>query len=222
VTPAEPDLMTAPHRLRGDRVWLESPRPEHAEAFAAGVLASMPALVYVDWTRQPDIAWARRFCADDARCRAEGADLAFHVFAQDDGGWVGRIDVHSIDREACRGEIGYVGHAARSGQGLMREAVGLVIDLCWRLGFERIEAMSDARNTRALRFAESLGLVREGVLRHHERDATGELCDMVLYAGLRPQPAARPAATPAESTAQTTADRPADRPADKPAVAPGA
>lgn len=182
-----PDLMTAPHRLRGARVWLETPRPEHAEAFAAGVLASMPELLYVIWSRRRvDVGWARRFCEEDARCRAEGEDLAFHVFAQDDGGWVGRIDVHSIDREACRGEIGYVGHAARAGQGLMREAVGLVIDLCWQLGFERIEAMSDARNTRALRFAESLGMRREGVLHRHERDPMGELCDMVLYACWRP------------------------------------
>jgi RimJ/RimL family protein N-acetyltransferase len=147
----------------------------------------MPALLYVVWSQRPvDVAWARRFCEDDARCIAEGVDLAFHVFALDDGGWVGRIDVHSIDREAGRGEIGYVGHAARAGQGLMREAVLRVIDLCWQIGFERIEAMSDARNTRALRFAESLGMAREGVLRRHERDPMGALCDMVLYARLNP------------------------------------
>ena len=169
------------------RVRLEAPRAEHAEAFAAGVLASIPALLYVVWSQRPvDVAWARRFCEDDARCIAEGVDLAFHVFALDDGGWVGRIDVHSIDREACRGEIGYVGHAARAGQGLMREAVLRVIELCWQIGFERIEAMSDARNTRALRFAESLGMDREGVLRRHERDPMGKLCDMVLYARLNP------------------------------------
>ncbi len=46
--------------------------------------------------------------------------------------------------------------------------------------------MSDARNTRALHFAETLGLLREGLLRRHERDPRGELCDVVLYATFNP------------------------------------
>lgn len=183
------DLAAVPARLDGERVWLEVPRTEHAAAFLGGVLASMPALLYVAW-RPDGLAWAERFCADDARCVAEGRDLAWHVFARDDGGWAGRIDVHTLDRDALRGEIGYVGHAARAGQGLMREAVGLVIAACWQMGFQRIEAMSDARNTRALRFAEACGLQFEGVLHRHERDPQGALCDMAVYAALNPQPEA--------------------------------
>jgi RimJ/RimL family protein N-acetyltransferase len=189
LTPAA--LAAAPTVLHGPRVRLETPRSEHAEAFAAGVLASMPELLYVVWSQRPvGTEWARHFCEDDARCTAAGQDLAFHVFALADGGWVGRIDVHSIDFDAARGEIGYVGHSQRSSQGLMREAALLVIELCFALGFERIEAMSDARNARALRFAEGLGLQREGLLRRHERDPQGALCDMVLYAILRSRSAA--------------------------------
>lgn len=177
------DLRTVPRRLEGRRVWLETPREEHAEAFAAGVLASMPALLYVNWRQAAvDPEWARRFCLSDARCTAAGEDLAFHVFARDDGGWVGRIDVHTIDLEAGRGEIGYVGHARRAGQGLMHEAAVRVIETCFAHGFQRIEAMSDARNQRALHFARTLGMQREGVLRRHERDPQGELCDMVIFA----------------------------------------
>ena len=180
-------LAAAPATLYTPRLRLEAPRPDHAEAFAAGVAASMASLAYVAWGLRPrSVAWALRFCEDDARSLAAGEDLAFHVFALADGAWVGRIDVHSNDFVACRGEIGYVGHQQRAGQGLMREAVLAVIELCFSLGYERIEAMSDARNTRALRFAEALGLQREGVLRRHERDPQGQLCDMVLYATLRP------------------------------------
>lgn len=175
----------APRRLQTARTRLEVPCAGHAEAFAAGVLASMPVLLFVDWhPLRPQ--WAERFCADDARCFDEGRDLAWHVFALDDGGWVGRIDVHTIDLDAWRGEIGYVGHAVRSGQGLMREAVLAVLQACWALGFQRIEAMSDARNTRALRFAESVGLVREGLLRRHERDPQGRWCDVAIMAALNP------------------------------------
>lgn len=181
------ELKAVPRRLEGGRVWLETPREEHAEAFASGVLASMPALLYVNWSQAPvDHEWARRFCASDARCTAEGEDLAFHVFARDDGGWVGRIDVHTIDLDAGRGEIGYVGHSLRAGQGLMREAALRVIEACFEQGFQRIEAMSDARNDRALHFAQTLGMQHEGVLRRHERDPQGALCDMVLFAILNP------------------------------------
>lgn len=180
-------LSAAPATLHTPRLRLEAPRPDHAEAFAAGVAASMASLAYVAWGLRPrSVEWARRFCEDDAISLAAGEDLAFHVFALADGAWVGRIDVHSNDFVACRGEIGYVGHQQRTGQGLMREAVLAVIDLCFSLGYERIEAMSDARNARALHFAEALGLQREGVLRRHERDPQGQLCDMVLYATLRP------------------------------------
>ncbi len=186
------DITSAPATLQTARLRLESPRPDaHAVAFAEGVAANMPSLGFVNWGLRPrDVAWARRFCEDDARSRAAGEDLTFHVFERADHGWAGRIDVHSIDFAAARGEIGYVGDQRRAGRGLMREAVRAVMALCFTLGFERLEAMSDARNHRALHFALSLGLRFEGVMRHHERDRYGQLCDMVLYAVLRGEAAA--------------------------------
>ena len=181
------DLSAASSTLLAARVRLEIPRAEHAAAFCEGVAASMPALTYVTWSlRLRDLAWAMGFCEDDARSAAAGERLAFHVFEIEGGAWVGRIDVHTIDFAAARGEIGYVANLRHAGRGLMREAVLAVIGLCFRLGFERIEAMSDARNARALHFAQTLGMTREGLLRRHERDPQGEFCDMVLYATLNP------------------------------------
>ena len=186
------DISSAPATLLTARLRLESPRADaHAVAFAEGVAATMPSLGFVNWGLRPrDVAWARRFCEDDARSRAAGQDLTFHVFELADHGWAGRIDVHSIDFAAARGEIGYVGDQRRAGRGLMHEAVRAVMAMCFTLGFERLEAMSDARNNRALRFATSVGLQFEGVLRHHERDPHGDLCDMVVYAMLRGEAAA--------------------------------
>ncbi len=181
------DLTRAPATVHARRVRLESPRPDHATGFAAGVAASMPLLNHVTWGLRPrDVDWALRFCADDARSVAAGEDLVFHVIDAGDGGWVGRLDLHTIDRLAARGEIGYVGDCRRAGRGLMREAAQALIGLCFDLGFARIEAMSDARNRRALHFAETLGMQREGLLRCHERDPHGQLCDMVLFAILNP------------------------------------
>jgi RimJ/RimL family protein N-acetyltransferase len=181
------DLKAAPRLLLTPRLRLETPRSEHAAAFADGVAATMPALTYVEWGLRPrDVKWARGFCERDAISVAAGDDLAFHAFEMEGGAWVGRIDVHTIDFDAARGEIGYVGDLRHAGRGLMREAVLAVIDLCFAIGFERIEAMSDARNTRALHFAAALGLHHEGLLRRHERDPQGEFCDMALYATLNP------------------------------------
>lgn len=187
MAPARLDIGGAPATLQTTRLRLESPRPDdHAVAFAEGVAVSMPSLAYVAWGLRPrDVAWARRFCEDDTRSRAAGEDLTFHVFELADGGWAGRIDVHRIDFAAARGEIGYVADQRRAGRGLMREAVRAVMAMCFSLGFERLEVISDARNHRALHFAATLGLQREGVLRHHEHDPQGELCDMVVYAMLR-------------------------------------
>ena len=182
------DLTSAPHTLQTLRVRLETARGDHAAAFGEGVAATMPALAYVVWGLRPrDLDWARRFCEADARSVAACEDLVFHVFEHADGGWVGRIDVHTIDFAAARGEIGYVGDLRRAGRGLMREAALAVIGLCFELGFERIEAMSDARNHRAVRFAEQLGMACKGVLRRHERDPQGQPCDMALYAILNPR-----------------------------------
>jgi RimJ/RimL family protein N-acetyltransferase len=187
------DLKSAPRVLLTERLRLESPRLEHAEPFAAGVQASMSALTYVVWGVKPrDIAWARRFCEGDSMSVAAGEDLVFHVLARADDAWVGRIDVHTIDFEHARGEIGYVGDVRLAGHGLMREAALAVIQLCFDLGFQRIEAMSDMRNTRALRFAEALGMQREGILRRHERDPYGRMCDQAIYAVLNEGPTREP------------------------------
>lgn len=183
------DLRTAPQALHTARLRLEAPALRHAAAFAAGVQASRATLDFVAWRLRPcDLAWAQGFCQRDADSRAAGLDLAFHAFTRDSGAWVSRIDVHSIDFDAARGEIGYVGDVRQSGRGLMREAVRAVITMCFDIGFERIEAMSDARNARALHFADSLGVLqREGVLRRHERDLDGLPCDMVLWSALNPR-----------------------------------
>jgi RimJ/RimL family protein N-acetyltransferase len=187
------DLKPAPQLLLTPRLRLETPRADHAEAFAAGVQASMHELAYVVWGLKPrDIVWARRFCEDDARSVAAGQDLVFHVFERVDDAWVGRIDVHTIAFDHARGEMGYVGHARHAGRGLMREAALAVIQLCFDLGFQRIEAMSDVRNTRALRFAEALGMQCEGTMRRHERDPLGRMCDQALYAIVNQGPTREP------------------------------
>jgi RimJ/RimL family protein N-acetyltransferase len=63
-----------------------------------------------------------------------------------------------------------------------------VLKLGFSLGVNRIEASCDTRNLRAIRFAEQLGMRREGVLRSHSRDPQRVLSDDVLLSMLRDDP----------------------------------
>lgn len=181
-------LIAAPRALQSPRLRLESPHEDHAPAFLDSLLRTLPALRYVGWGQVArDLPWAVGFCLHGAQLVATGECLVFNAFTRDGGRYVGRIDLHTFDFEAPRCEIGYVGDEATAGQGLMREAVLAVMAFGFSLGLQRIHALSDARNVRALRFAESLGMQREGLLRHFERDPQGGLADMVMFAALAPE-----------------------------------
>jgi RimJ/RimL family protein N-acetyltransferase len=164
-----------------------SPVEAHAAAFVDALNVSLADWRFVGFAQQPrDLAWAQRFCAGDTKWVDDGEAVIFNVFERAGGAFVGRIDLHTLDLEADRAEIGYVADSRRAGRGLMREAALAVIQFGFNLGFERVEAMSDARNQRAVRFALGMGFTHEGVLHRHERDPQGALCDMVLLAMLKP------------------------------------
>jgi RimJ/RimL family protein N-acetyltransferase len=186
------DLQRAPRRLLTPRLVLETPRLEHAAAVMASINASLPELRFIDWGQHAvDRIWADAFARRGERFVADGEALIYYAFERgrrdERGAFVGNLDLHSFDFEAPRCEIGYVADSAHAGRGLMREAALAVVETAFALGFVRIEALTDARNARALRFAErSLGFVREGTLRAHRRDVRGELCDEVVFARLHP------------------------------------
>ena len=187
--------------------------PALADFFNAS-LPDWPFIGWPKFFRDP--VWAEQFCVRGLQYIEEGENLIFNVFevkakakakAQDSavadadgnadadadadadaraGVCIGRIDLHSFDFDAPRCEIGYVGDPRVSGRGCLREATLAVLDLGFALGLARIEAFSDVRNQRAVKFALDLGFEREGVVRHRERDPQGELCSQVLLARLRP------------------------------------
>ena len=192
--------------------------PALADFFNAS-LPDWPFIGWPKFFRDP--AWAEQFCVRGLQYIEEGENLIFNVFevkakakakAQDSavadadgnadadadadadaraGVCIGRIDLHSFDFDAPRCEIGYVGDPRVSGRGCLREATLAVLDLGFALGLARIEAFSDVRNQRAVKFALDLGFEREGVVRHRERDPQGELCSQVLLARLRPADSAQ-------------------------------
>jgi RimJ/RimL family protein N-acetyltransferase len=174
-------LKAAPEVLSTPRLRLERPKPEHAAVVMESVNASLPDLRFVDWGVAPvDAERAMHLYERDAEMVASGSCLIYHAFELHSGVFVGSVDLHSFDFEVPRCEIGYVGDSRRSGSGLMNEAAAAVIVLAFELGVERVAAFCDVRNERSIRFAERLGMRREGVLRSHARNPQGERCDQVV------------------------------------------
>ena len=188
-------LRDAPRVLHTQRLTLEAPRVEHAQAFVDMLNASLAGWRFIGWGQVPrDLAWGEQFCRRGAQYVEDGEDLIFTVFDTATDDCIGRIDLHSFDFDAPRCEIGYAGNTLFAGRGLMREASLAVVDLGFGLGCQRIEAFSDLRNQRAIDFALSLGFDCEGVVRSRERDPQGLLCDQVMLARLKPAAAAGQAA----------------------------
>ena len=172
--------------------------PAHAAALAESINASLPDLRFISWGQKPVTAeWAETFCRRGVKWVEEGECVILHAFERDGGAFVGRIDLHSFDFEAPRCEIGYVGDSRRTGRGLMREAVLDVVALAFEIGFMRVQALSDTRNERALRFARSLGFVHEGLLHAYERDPWGGLATQAMFAAFHPDAPPRAAPSPA-------------------------
>ncbi len=182
-------LAQAPRELRSARLVLHAPRPEFAAVFVESLNTSLPGLGYIGWAqRARTLEWAQRFMAEGLAYVDEGDCLIFYAFEKASGQYVGRVDLHSWDFDAPRCEVGYVGDARVQGRGLMREAVLACVQLAFALGVARVQALSEANNTRALRFAEhALGFTREGVLRNFERDAQGRLGQQVMFASYNPK-----------------------------------
>jgi len=180
-------LIHAPRRIDTPRLRLEAPARAHAGAVLESTNLSLPTLGFIAWAQSPwTMEKAEGFCEHGLQMVNEGDCLIFNAFRRDDGAFVGRIDLHSFDFDTPRAEIGYVGDVRQAGRGLMREAVLAVMALGFGLGLVRIEAISEVGNERALRFADTLGMVREGRLHHRERDARGELCDQLMFAAFPP------------------------------------
>mgnify|MGYP001627315437 CR=1 FL=1 len=108
-------------------------------------------------------------------------DFAFYT---QDGSFLGRGGLHTIDWSVPCGEFGYWLTEKAQGQGYLSEAIAALETEFFNLGFERLEIRCDPRNTRSAKVAERLGYTLEGVLRRETR-FQGTLRDTMVWAKLR-------------------------------------
>ena len=127
---------------------------------------------------------AREWMTATSAGMGAGTDLALLVVGAEDGELLGSVGLHAIDPASGRCSAGYwVTEPARR-RGVATRALSLVC----RFGFDglnlrRIELWIEPDNAGSIGVAESVGFVREGVLRSF-MEVGGRRRDMLMYSVL--------------------------------------
>ncbi|MGH2953257.1 MAG: GNAT family N-acetyltransferase [Solirubrobacterales bacterium] len=177
-----------------------SPRPIEfpVEGLSDGVVrlrlltdADLPAIV--DAAQDPEIPrWttvphpygtndARHFLRTATAGREAGTDLAVLIVDPGDDRLLGAVGLHGIDPATGRCHAGYWVAADARRRGGASRALRLLCGFAFEeLDVKRIEVWIDPGNAPSLRVAESVGFVREGLLRSF-MPIRGERRDMLVY-----------------------------------------
>lgn len=176
---------TEPPNLEGRRVRLRALRDDDADGLFVP-FSDPEAMRYRSTMPVADLAQIRdriRLVRDWFAAR-EGLQWAIALHADDR--CVGTATLFNISRANRRAEFGCSLARMLWGQGIGREALGLMLRFGFdKLGLERIEADVDPRNAESIRLVERVGFQREGLLRARWR-VGGEVQDSAFHGLLRP------------------------------------
>jgi ribosomal-protein-alanine N-acetyltransferase len=135
---------------------------------------------YWSWTAYTELAQAEALLAEIHDFFRSGTLHQWGVARTEDDTVIGTCTLAQIDRVHRRTEIGFALGRAHWGQGLMREAVGALLQHAFgELRMRRVEADVDPRNAASLRLLERFGFEREGRLRERY-EVGGETQDSVI------------------------------------------
>ncbi|RUT31171.1 N-acetyltransferase [Arsenicitalea aurantiaca] len=173
--------------LQGRRIVLRAPQPRDYQAWYEARRSSIAFLKPFEprWT-EADLA-PRVFSERLRRGREEaraGTDFGFMLFlgASEDAPLVGGITLSNIRRRAAQCvTLGYWMAASHAGQGLMSEAVGLVLPFCFdTLALHRVHAAILPHNQPSRRVLEKNGFREEGYAENYLQ-IDGRWADHVLF-----------------------------------------
>lgn len=139
-------------------------------------------LPYAAWVAMDDaVHWYHRMLG----LITDGKIAYNAVVEKATGKVVGGTLLRDLDGDTGKLEVGYVLGRAFWGKGLMREAVGAVVDHAFATPqMRRVEAHIDGRNIASQKLVEGLGFQREALLRDHWLDK-GDVSDSLIYGVLR-------------------------------------
>lgn len=100
-----------------------------------------------------------------------------------DGAFLGGIGLHVHDWAVPSFEVGYWIRQSAEGQGLVTEAVKLLVTCAFSgLAAQRVQLRCDARNERSANVARRAGFVHEGTFRNHTVTTDGTLETTLIFA----------------------------------------
>ncbi len=154
--------------------------PEHIESFHRALDTVARERKYLTLLEAPPLAQTREFVLNNVKC----GNPQFVALAE--GEVVGWCDVrrHFFPAHAHRGTLGLGIIPAYRGRGLGARLLNVTLETAFDAGFVRIEFDVHADNVRAIALYDSVGLVREGII----RDAVcvdGEYRDAITMALVR-------------------------------------
>jgi RimJ/RimL family protein N-acetyltransferase len=138
--------------------------------------------------RPPSGAELGRLAEHAAAERAAGRSVSLTIVQSGSDRCCGRVEVHQVDWENRRADLGvWIAPALRSqglARGALRLATGWLFDRC-RL--ERLQLLTEPDNEPMLRSAQAAGFAHEGVLRGHTLER-GERVDAAILSLLPDDP----------------------------------
>lgn len=181
--------------LRSRRLWLELPLPRQAEQVVSYCLRNRERLAPHEPRRDPEwfteAHWSRLLARARREARADRSLALMLRLPGRPGEIQGRITLSAIQRGPFQAaNLGYSLDRSLEGQGLMTEALALVLDHAFGpLGLHRIQAACRPDNERSLALLARLGFRREGFAPDYLY-LDGRWCDHLLLALHAPEWAA--------------------------------
>jgi RimJ/RimL family protein N-acetyltransferase len=131
-------------------------------------------------TRPPSGAELGRRAEGGAGDRAAGSSLWLTIVAAGDDECIGQIDVHDVDWDHSRAELGIWTAPARRGRGVAADALRLIgAWLVTECGLARVQLITEPDNLSMIGAARRAGFAEEGVLRGYLRER-GERVDVTM------------------------------------------
>jgi len=185
-----PSLKDVPEVFETARLLLRCPRIGDGVRMHAAVAASLPALrrfpASMPWAmEEPSVGASEQFCREGRAHYLMRMTMPWLLFPKGTDIVAGCVVLHTFDWSVPKAEIGYWGHSAYHGQGLVTEAVQAITAMAFSvLGLRRVEALPDDENLPSWRVCERAGYRLEGTRRHDRMAPDGRLRDSRVYAAL--------------------------------------
>ncbi len=183
-----PVLLDFPQEFETDRLTIRAPRPGDGALVLPAVIESLEQLApWMPWVHPVPTPEEEEAAIREGRARfLLRKELWLLLWLKGTDTFVGGSGLHDINWDVPKFEIGYWVRTKFERQGYIKEATTAITRFAFEtLRARRVEIHVDERNERSWRIPERLGYTLEGVLKNYNRDTSGCLCDMRIYAMTR-------------------------------------